>query len=81
MTSAVTFAGRGLSRAGSASSSPSANSGIRHSGGTDPVTPSSRIRDWTVTRTSRRAAANIMKASGSSARTAETTLIVKPLDP
>jgi hypothetical protein len=77
----VTFAGRGLSRSGSASSRPSAKSGIRHSAGTGPVTPSSRIRDWTVTRTSRRAAANIMKASGNSASTAETTLIVKPLDP
>jgi hypothetical protein len=77
----VYFAGRGLSRAGSASSRPSANSGIRHNAGAGPATPSSCIRDWTVTRTSRRAAANIMKASGNSARTAETTLIVKPLEP
>jgi hypothetical protein len=64
--------------AGSASSSPSANSGIRHSAGTGPAMPSSRITDPTVMRVSLRAPANSSSASGSSASSAESTLIRAP---
>ena len=82
MTSAVCLpSAADLSRAGRHSSSPSANSGTRHNGGTGPLAPDSCMRVWTVTRTSRRAAANIRKASGSSARAADRTLAVKPLEP
>jgi len=70
-----------LSRAGRHSSSPSANSGTRHNDGTGPLAPDSSMRAWTVTRTSRRAAANSRKASGNSARTADRMLAVKPLEP
>ena len=72
---------RGLSRAGSASSRPSANSGIRQSGGTGPATPLSRMMVWMVTRTSRLAPVNNSAASGSSTTRAETRLIVKPREP
>ncbi len=78
MTSAVTSADHGLSRAGSASSSACANSGIRHSGGTGPATPLSCIMVWRVNRTSRLALVNNSKASGSSTTSAETRLVVKP---
>ena len=71
-------ADRGLNRAGSASSRPCANSGIRHSGGTGPATPLSCIMVWMVTRTSRLALVNSSKASGSSTTSAETRLVVKP---
>jgi hypothetical protein len=79
--SALSGPAQGLSRAGSASSRPSANSGIRHSDGTGPATPVSCIMVWMVTRTSRRALANISRASGSSAARAETRLMVKPREP
>ena len=72
---------RGLSRAGSASSRPCANSGIRHSGGTGPAIPLSCIMVWMVTRTSRLALVNSSAASGSSTTRAETRLIVKPREP
>jgi hypothetical protein len=78
---ALASADRGLSWAGKHSSRPSANSGIRHSGGTGPVTPLSCIIVVIVTRTSRLAAVNSSKASGSSATRAETRLIVKPGEP
>ncbi len=78
VASDVASAGRGLNRAGSASSRPSANSGIRHSGGTVPATPLNCIMVWMVTRTSRLALVNNRKASGSSTTSAETRLIVKP---
>ena len=68
-------------RAGSASSRPSANSGIRHSGGTGPATPLSCIVVAMVTRTSRLAPANISRASGSSPARAEIRLMVKPREP
>ena len=72
---------RGLSRAGSASSRPSANSGIRHSGGTGPAIPLSCIMVAMVTRTSRRALVNSSRASGSSTTRAEMRLVVKPREP
>ena len=72
---------RGLNRAGSASSRPCANSGIRHSGGACPATPLSCIIVWMVKRTSRRALVNSSKASGSSTASAETRLVMKPRDP
>ena len=72
---------RDLRRAGSASSRPSANSGIRHSPGTGPAIPLSCIMVWMVTRTSRLALANSSAASGSSTTRAETRLIVKPREP
>ncbi len=72
---------RGLRRAGSASSRPSANSGIRHSGGTGPAIPLSCIMAWMVTRTSRLALVNSSTASGSSTTRAETRLIVNSLEP
>ena len=72
---------RGLRRAGSASSRPCANSGIRHSGGTGPAIPLSCIMVWMVTRTSRLALVNSSAASGSSTTRAETRLIVKPREP
>ena len=85
MTSAVicasVSAAQGLNRTGSASSRPSANSGIRHSGGTRPATPLSCIIVWMVTRTSRRALVNSNRANGSSATRAETRLMVKPREP
>ena len=85
MTSAVicasVSAAQGLNRIGSASSRPSANSGIRHSGGTRPATPLSCIIVWMVTRTSRRALVNSNRANGSSATKAETRLMVKPREP
>ncbi len=82
MTSARTPASIGcLSRAGSASSRPSANSGIRHNGGAGPVIPLSCIMVWMVTRTSRLAALNNSRASGSSTSRAETRLMVKPGEP
>ena len=68
-------------RAGSASSRPCANSGIRHSGGTGPAIPLSCIMVWMVTRTSRLALANSSRASGSSTTMAVTRLIVKPREP
>ncbi len=81
--SALTLAcsASGRSRAGSASSRPSANSGIRHSGGTRPSTPLSRIMVPMVTRTSRRALVNSSRASGSSATKAVIRLMVKPRPP
>jgi hypothetical protein len=72
---------RCLRRAGSASSRPCANSGIRHSGGTGPAIPLSCIMVWMVTRTSRLALVNSSVASGSSTTRAETRLIVKPREP
>jgi hypothetical protein len=78
---ALASADRGLSWAGKHSSRPSANSGIRHSGGTRPTTPLSCIIVAMVTRTSRLAAVNSRKASGSSTTRAETRLIVKPGEP
>jgi hypothetical protein len=83
VVSALTLAcsARGRSRAGSASSRPSANSGIRHSGGTRPSTPLSRIMVPMVTRTSRRALVNSSKASGSSTPRAVIRLMVKPCEP
>jgi hypothetical protein len=72
---------RGLNRAGSASSRPSANSGIRHSGGTGPATPLSCIIVWMVTRTSRRALVNSSRASGSSTTTAVSRLMMNPWEP
>ena len=85
MTSEVTRARgcvlRGRRRAGSASSRPSANSGIRHSGGTGPTIPLSCIMVCMVTRTSRLALVNSSKASGSSTTRAVTRLIVKPREP
>jgi hypothetical protein len=83
LVSALTRAcsARGRSRTGSASSRPSANSGIRHSGGTRPSTPLSRIMVPMVTRTSRRALVNSSKASGSSTAKAVIRLMVKPCEP
>jgi hypothetical protein len=78
---AVASAASGRSRAGSASSRPSANSGIRHSGGVCPATPLSCIMIPMVTRTSRRALVNSSRASGSSAARAVTRLMVKPGEP
>ena len=78
---ALACSARGRSRAGSASSRPSANSGIRHSGGTRPSTPVSRIMVPMVTRTSRRAVVNSSKASGSSTPRAVIRLMVKPCEP
>ena len=72
---------RGLRREGSASSRPSANSGIRHSGGTGPAIPLSCIMAWMVTRTSRLALVNSSTASGSSTTRAETRLIAKSPEP
>jgi hypothetical protein len=77
----VTGPGGCLSSLGRASSSPAARSGTRHSGGAGPVLPASCITVSTVTRTSRLAAANKMKASGNSASNALSTLPAKPLDP
>ncbi len=81
MTSALASMARALSRAGSASSRPSANSGIRHRGGTDPGTPLSCIMVWMVTRTRRLALVNSNRASGSSTARAETRLIAKSPEP
>ncbi len=85
MTSDVTCARGcvlgGLRRAGSASSRPSANSGIRHSGGAGPAIPVSCIMVCMVTRTSRLALVNSSAASGSSTARAVTRLIVKPREP
>jgi len=72
---------RCLRRAGSASSRPCANSGIRHSGGTGPAIPLSRIMVWMVTRTSRLALVNSSTASGSSTTRAEMRLVMKPREP
>ena len=72
---------RDLRRAGSASSRPSANSGIRHSGGAGPPIPLSCIIVWMVTRTSRLALVNSSTASGSSTSRAERRLIMKPREP
>ena len=78
----MTSPARGLSPAGKHSSSPSANSGTRHSGGgACPATPLSSITVWMVARTRRRALANSKKASGSSTSSAETILVVKSLEP
>jgi hypothetical protein len=77
----VTSAGSDLSRAGKHSSRPSANSGIRQSGGTRPVTPPSCIIVAMVTRTSRLALVNSSKASGSSTSRAEARLIMNPGEP
>ena len=74
-------ASRCLRRAGSASSSPCANRGIRHSGGTGPAIPLSCIMVAMVTRTSRLALMNSSVASGSSTTRAETRLIQKPREP
>jgi hypothetical protein len=79
--SAPASAARGLNRVGSASSRPSANSGIRHSGGAGPATPLSCIIVWMVTRTSRRALMNSNRANGNSATRADMRLIVKPREP
>jgi len=78
---AVTASVRVLNWGGRHSPRPSANSGIRHSGGADPLFPRSCVRVSTVTRTSRRAPANIKNASGNSASTADKMLSVKPLEP
>ena len=72
---------RGLRRAGSASSRPCANSGIRHSGGTGPAIPVSCIMAWMVTLTSRLALMNSSTASGSSTTKAVTRLMTKPREP
>ena len=80
-SSAGTRRGPCLSRAGRASSRPAASSGTRHNGGTGPVSPDSSITVWTVTLISRLAAANMMNASGNSASSALSTLVVKPLEP
>ncbi len=81
MTSILTSAASGLSRAGRHSSRPSANSGMRQSGGTGPVIPPSCIIVAMVTRTSRRALLNSSRASGSSTTRAEMRLIVKSREP
>ena len=83
MTSALApaFVDCGLSRAGRHSSRPSANSGIRHSGGTGPPAPAICIIVAMVTRTSRLALLNSRNASGSSTTRAETRLVVKPGEP
>jgi hypothetical protein len=78
---ALASAASGRSRAGSASSRPSANSGTRHSGGTRPSTPLSRIMVPMVTRTSRRALVNSSRASGSSTPRAVIRLMVNPGPP
>jgi hypothetical protein len=78
---ALASAASGRSRAGSASSRPSANSGTRHSGGTRPSTPVSRIMVPMVTRTSRRALVNSSRASGSSAPRAVIRLMMNPCPP
>jgi len=72
---------RDLRRAGSASSRPSANSGIRHSAGTGPAIPLSCIMVPIVTRTSRLALVNSSAASGSSTTRAERRLIVNSREP
>ncbi len=77
----MTSPARGLSPAGKHSSSPSANSGTRHSGGACPATPLSSITIWMVAWTRRRALANSKKASGSSTSSAEMRLVVKLLEP
>ena len=71
----------GLKRAGSASSRPCANSGMRHSGGTGPAIPLSCIMAWMVTLTSRLALMNSSMASGSSTTRAVTRLMMKPREP
>jgi hypothetical protein len=81
VTSTLTSAACDLSRAGRHSSRPSANSGMRQSGGTGPATPPSCIIVAMVTRTSRRALLNSSRASGSSTTRAETRLVVKPREP
>ena len=85
VTSDATCAGDGglrcLRRAGSASSRPCANSGMRHSGGTGPAIPLSCIMALMVTLTSRLALMNSSTASGNSTTKAVTRLMVKPREP
>ena len=85
MTSEVTCARGcalcGLRRAGSASSRPCANSGMRHSGGTGPAIPLSCIMAWMVTLTSRLALMNSSTASGSSMTRAVIRLMMNPREP
>ena len=77
----MTSPARGLSRAGKHSSSPSANSGTRHSGGAGPATPLSSITVWMVDPDQAPGAGEQQEGERELDQQRETILVVKSLEP